>query len=208
MIVVCLDLEGILMPEIWMNVAEAVGVEALNKTTRDIPDYDRLMRMRLQILRENGISFGEIQDIIRRIDPLPGAMELSRWIRYNYQLIILSDTFEEFFQPMQSKMEMPTIFCHALQIGDTGMIEDYRVRIRDHKRKTVASLKGLNYRVIAVGDSFNDLGMLREADAGILFRPSNALQPQFCDFPVTMEYGALKAEISKSAERFDRSGDR
>ena len=204
MIAVCLDLEGILIPEIWLNVAKTTGIEALSKTTRDIPDYDQLMQMRLRILTENGILFQEILEIIRGIDPLPGATKFLKWVRQNYQLVILSDTFEEFFRPMQEKLEMPTIFCHSLKIGTSGIIENYCIRLRDHKRKTVASLQGLNYRVIASGDSFNDLSMLEMADVGILFRPPDGIKAQFPHLPITWEYQALRAEISKNAERLHR----
>ena len=153
MIIVCLDLEGILIPEIWWNVAEKTGLEELKKTTRDISDYDQLMRMRLRVLKENGISFREARQVIQSMEPLPGALEFSNWIRRHQQLVILSDTFEEFFRPIREKLEAPTLFCHTLTIGDTGMIENYHIRIHDHKCKTVKSLRNLNYRVIAVGDS-------------------------------------------------------
>ena len=205
MIVVCLDLEGILIPEIWWNVAEKTGLEELKKTTRDISDYDQLMRMRLRVLKENGISFREIRQIIQEIEPLPGALEFSNWIRRYHQLIVLSDTFEEFFRPIREKLDTPTLFCHTLTIGDTGMIENYRIRLSGHKRKTVELLKSLNYRVIAVGDSFNDLSMLEAADAGILFRPPAAFTARFPEFPAKWDYRELKSEISKNVKMPDQT---
>ncbi len=201
MVVVCLDLEGILMPEIWPDVAKITGIETLTKTTRDIPDYDELMKSRLEALNKHKITFKDIQDVICEINPLPGAVEFANWIRQNYQLIILSDTYQEFFQLMQHKLGMPTIFCHTLKIGTSGMIDDYQIRLPDHKRKTVESLKQLNYRVIASGDSFNDVSMLKAADCGILFRSPEHFKIQFPEFPATQEYEELKSAIILSEKK-------
>lgn len=197
--VVCLDLEGVLIPEIWIGVAERTGIEELRLTTRDEPDYDVLMKRRLGILEREGLGIGDIQAAIDALDPLEGAQEFVAWLRENFQLIILSDTFYEFAQPFMRKLGWPTLFCHRLVIRPDGRVEDYRLRQKDPKRQSVRALHDLRFRVIAAGDSYNDTGMLAEADAGILFRPPENVIREFPHFPVTHSYEALRAEIERAS---------
>jgi len=193
--IVAMDLEGVLVPEVWIAVAERTGIEKLRLTTRDVPDYDQLMRGRLKILRENGLTLRDIQSVIRGIDPLPGAREFLDWLRATAQAIILSDTYYEFADPLMAKLGRPTLFCNSLEVDERDVIVGYRLRQRDGKRKAVMALKGLRFRVIAVGDSYNDTTMLAEADNGILFRPPANVIAEFPQYPVVTEYRELRAVI-------------
>ncbi|MFZ5561296.1 MAG: bifunctional phosphoserine phosphatase/homoserine phosphotransferase ThrH [Pseudomonadota bacterium] len=199
--IVCLDLEGVLVPEIWINFARRRGIKALEATTRDIPDYDVLMRQRLRILDEHQLGLGDIQAVIADMGPLPGAREFVEWVREHFQLIILSDTFYEFAHPLMRQLGWPSLMCHKLETDAEGRITSYVLRQPDQKRQAVKALHGLNYRVIAAGDSYNDTNMLSEADRGILFdAPENVIR-EFPQFPVTRSYEELKAEIRKGSLR-------
>ncbi|MDX2168947.1 MAG: bifunctional phosphoserine phosphatase/homoserine phosphotransferase ThrH [Deltaproteobacteria bacterium] len=199
--IACLDLEGVLVPEIWINVAEATGIASLRITTRDEPDYDKLMRNRIRILDEHGLSLRDIQQVIRQMGPLDGAREFLNWLRGEHQVIILSDTFYEFAAPLMEQLGHPTLFCHSLVIDDAQRVRDYRLRIQDGKRKAVMALKLLNFEVVAAGDSYNDTTMLDEADAGILFRPPDNVIRDFPQFPVTRTYDELRDAIRNAAAR-------
>jgi phosphoserine / homoserine phosphotransferase len=199
-LIVATDLEGVLVPEIWIAVAEKTGIEGLRLTTRDISDYDLLMSGRLRILREHRLSLADIQDVIATIDPLPGAAEFLAWVRAQTQVIILSDTFYEFAAPLMAKLGYPTLFCHALQVDTEGMIAGYRLREANGKRHAVAALRGLGFQVLSMGDSYNDTAMLGEADIGILFRPPDNVVAEFPQFPVTYEYYELQAYIEGQLE--------
>ena len=199
--IVCLDLEGVLVPEIWINVAETTGIEALRITTRDEPDYDKLMRQRIAILETHGLRLRDIQAVIGRMGPLEGAQEFLAWLRGEHQVIILSDTFYEFAAPLMAQLGHPTLFCNALVVDGDDRVRDYRIRLQDGKRKAVMALKLLNLDVIAAGDSYNDTTMLAEADAGILFRPPENVVREFPQFPVTRTYGELRAAIEGAAAR-------
>ena len=199
--IACLDLEGVLIPEVWINFAERTGIDALKATTRDIPDYDQLMTQRLEILREHQLGIADIQDVIDGMDPLPGAGDALDWLRERFQVVILSDTFYEFAEPFMRKLGWPTIFCHKLEIDDKGMIADYKIRQPDPKRASVKAFHSLEFRCIATGDSYNDTTMLSEADAGILFRPPQNVIDEFPQFPVAREYAELQAEFAKASLR-------
>lgn len=199
--IACLDLEGVLIPEVWINFAERTGIDALRATTRDIPDYDELMTMRLGILREHSLGIADIQEVIDGMDPLPGAGDALDWLRERFQVVILSDTFYEFAEPFMRKLGWPTILCHKLEIDDAGMITDYKIRQPDPKRASVKAFHSLNFRCIATGDSYNDTTMLSEADAGILFRPPQNVIDEFPQFPVANEYAELQAEFAKASLR-------
>lgn len=196
--IICSDLEGVFVPEIWINVAEKTGIDELRLTTRDISDYDVLMKKRLDILDANGLKLKDITEVIATIDPLDGAKECIDWLRRKAQLIILSDTFEEFAGPLMEKLGMPTLLCHSLTIGSDGAVEGYNLRQQDAKRKAVSAFKGLDYRVTAFGDSYNDINMLKEADTGILFCPPENVVAEFPEFTVTRNYGDLKTAIEKA----------
>ncbi|MHA1805178.1 MAG: bifunctional phosphoserine phosphatase/homoserine phosphotransferase ThrH [Promethearchaeota archaeon] len=191
MFIICLDLEGVFTPEIWIEVSLKTKIEELKITTRDEPDYDKLMKKRLKILKEHGISLKKIQEIISEMELLPGAKEFLDWLRSKTQIIIVSDSFIEFAMPFMKKLGYPTLFCHDLETDGNGMISNYRLRLDDMKRKTVLALKKLNYEVIAIGDSYNDMGMIKEADHGILFKPPENVVKEFPQFPVTHEYSEL-----------------
>lgn len=195
--IVASDLEGILTPEIWIAVAEKTGIAELRLTTRDIPDYDRLMQGRIHILHEHRLSLADIQAVIETIDPLPGALEFLQWARTQTQLIVLSDTFYEFARPLMAKLGFPTLFCNKLTIDGNGMIVGYQLRQPDGKRTAVDALKSLRFRVIAVGDSYNDTTMLGAADAGFLFRPPSNVAAEFPQFPVLHGYAELQTRIGK-----------
>jgi len=195
--IVCSDLEGVFVPEIWINVAEKTGIEELRLTTRDISDYDVLMKRRLAILDENGIKINDIKAVIGKINPLEGAVEFLNWLRSNTQIIVVSDTFDQFARPLMEKLGWPTLFCHTLSIAPDGFIRDYVLRQKDAKREAVISLKSLNYNTIAMGDSYNDITMLKEADNGILFNPPDNVKNQYPEFPVTFSYEELKSIIEK-----------
>ena len=201
MLVTCLDLEGVLVPEIWIAFAEKTGIEKLRLTTRDIPDYNELMQGRLKILNDNNLKLSDIKEVIGGIEPLPGAKEFLSWLESEFQVIILSDTFNQFAGPLMAQLDYPTLFCHNLVVDDAGKIVDYRLRIPDAKTKAVRALKGLNLKVIAAGDSYNDTGMLKEAHAGILFRaPDNVVQ-EFPQFPVTRTYEEFKTAILEASKK-------
>ncbi len=200
--VVCLDMEGVLVPEIWINVAERTGIEALRATTRDIPDYDVLMRRRLKILDEHGLKIQDIQSVINGLGPMEGAREFIDWLEQRFLLTILSDTFYEFAEPLMRQLGWPTLFCHRLKVDENGKISDYLLRMRDHKRQAVLAYKGLNFKVFAAGDSYNDTTMLKEADAGFLFRAPGNVIKEFPQFPVTNDYDGLKNYFMQESERF------
>ena len=192
MIVACLDLEGVLVPEIWINVAERTGIDALRRTTREEPDYDLLMKQRIEILAEHDLGLPQIQEVIGEMHPLPGAAEFLDWVRERYQLVILSDTFYQFAAPLMQQLGFPTLFCHNLEIDDQGRIVNYHLRLPDQKRRSVQAFHQLNLKVIASGDSYNDTSMLIEADAGILFRPPDNVIEEFPQFAVTRDYDELR----------------
>ncbi len=189
--VVTLDLEGVLIPEIWIAVAERTGIDALRRTTRDEPDYDVLMRYRLAILEEHGLRLPLITDVIAGLEPMDGAREFLDELRSRTQVLILSDTFEQFAHPFMRQLGWPTIFCHRLVVDDEQRIVDYTLRQPDQKRRAVEALHGLNYRVVAAGDSYNDVAMLQEADAGILFRSPARVQAEFPHLPALERYDDL-----------------
>jgi len=187
----CLDLEGVLLPEIWIQVAKDFRNDDLKLTTRDIPDYDELMRYRLAILRKNKIRLADIQTVIGRMKPLPGANTFLRGLQEEYQVAILSDTFYEFAMPLIKKLGNPTLFCNWLTVNRSGYISGYRLRQKDGKRKAVQALKHIGFRVVAAGDSYNDLSMLRAADRGVLFNPPAAIEQEYTAYPVARSYSAL-----------------
>jgi phosphoserine/homoserine phosphotransferase len=189
------DLEGVFLPEIWINVAIKTGIEELKLTTRDISDYDVLMTKRLTLLKENKLKIQDIRDVIATLDPLEGAIETLNWIREQSQIIILSDTFEEFAKPLMAKLNFPTLLCHNLTIDKQGNITDYNIRIDHQKKEAVKALKGLNYHVIAFGDSYNDIGMITEAHQGFFFSPPESVITDFPEIPVTRNYSELKTMI-------------
>jgi len=201
LIVVCLDLEGVLAPEIWIEFASHVGIDELKLTTRDEPDYDRLMRRRLNILERNGLRLPDIQRVIEGLGPLPGAREFLDELRTRYQVVILSDTYYEFAQPIMRQLDWPTLFCHRLDTDAAGRIVGYRLRMKDQKRAAVAAFRGLNFGTIAVGDSYNDTSMLQAAHAGVFFRPPPDVARQFPQFPVAAGYADLRDTIDEAAAR-------
>ncbi len=199
--VVCLDLEGVLVPEIWIGFAERTGIAELRATTRDIPDYDVLMKQRLRILAEHKLGLPDIQDVIAGMRPEPGAREFIDWLRERFQVVILSDTFYEFSQPLMRQLGFPTLFCHRLIADENGRVVDYKLRQKDPKRESVKAFHSLNYRVLAAGDSYNDTSMLSEADLGVLFRaPANVIA-EFPQFASVTEYDQLKQEFIKGSLR-------
>ncbi len=195
--IICSDLEGIFVPEIWINVAEKTGIDELRLTTRDIADYDVLMKRRLAILDEHGLKIDDIKKVIATMSPLEGALEFLDWLREVTQIVIVSDTFVEFARPLMKKLGWPTLFCHTLSIDSNGSIKGYVLRQNDSKREVARALKGLNYFTIAVGDSYNDITMLKEANTGILFRPPENVKKEFTEFPVTYSYDELKTKIQQ-----------
>ena len=200
MLVVCFDLEGVLIPEVWINVAEKTGIEELRRTTRDEPDYDKLMRYRLDILDERGITIDDIQQVIATMDPLPGAKEFLDEVRTRWQVLILSDTFYQFGEPMMTKLGFQTLYCHDLEIDSKSrMITGWNIRLEDQKRVTVEGLREMNFNTLAVGDSYNDTDMLAESHAGILFRPPQNVIDEFPQFPIVNDYLTLMAEIEAAA---------
>jgi phosphoserine / homoserine phosphotransferase len=199
MIVACLDLEGVLVPEIWINVALATGIEELKRTTRDEPDYDKLMRGRIGILDRHRLKLEDIQRVIGSMDPLEGARGFLEWLRESFQVIILSDTFDQFSRPLMRKLGWPTLFCNTLEIDSAGRIAGYRLRQPEGKRRAVEALQALAYRVVAAGDSYNDTAMLAASDAGILFRPPDNVAREFPQFPVTREYAELREAFQRAA---------
>lgn len=199
--IACLDLEGVLIPEIWIGFAEKTGIDALRATTRDIPDYDVLMRQRLALLREHQLGLPDIQEVIATMAPLEGAIEFVDWLKAHFQVIILSDTFYEFSKPLMRQLNYPALFCHRLIADAAGNIVDYKLRQKDPKRQSVKALHSLNFRVIAAGDSYNDTSMLEEADAGILFRAPANVTSEFPQYPAVTTYADLQAEFCKASER-------
>jgi len=198
MYIVCCDLEGVFVPEIWINVAEKTGIPELRLTTRDISDYDVLMKKRLKILDREHLKISDIQNVIDMLNPLEGAVQFLEWLRSTVQVIIVSDTFVQFAGPLMKKLGWPTLFCNSLIIGPDGRVENYLLRQKEGKKKAVISLKSLNYRVIAVGDSYNDIAMLKEADKGILFSPPDNVVKEFPELEVTYNYDELKGLIMKT----------
>jgi phosphoserine / homoserine phosphotransferase len=198
MIVACLDLEGVLVPEIWIQVAENTGIEALRRTTRDEPDYDKLMRYRLDLLDEHGLGIRELQKAVEASDPLPGAVEFLDWLRARCPLLILSDTFFDLAAPLVRKLGSPAVFCHQLEVESEGRVIGYRLRMPDQKRAAVRALQELRFAVIAAGDSYNDTAMLGAAEAGILFRPPQNVVAEFPQFPVTQTYDELRAAFESA----------
>ena len=190
--IVCLDLEGVLVPEIWINVANKTGIDKLKVTTRDIPDYDELMQRRLEILKEHDLRLPTIQKVINEIKPLKGAKTFLKWLKTEFQLVILSDTFYEFSRPLMRQLDWPTLFCHRLNTDSRGQIVGYNLRMKDHKREAVRAFKSLHFKVYAAGDSFNDISMLLEADSGFLFKPPVNVSEKFPKLPVTNDYDQLK----------------
>jgi len=199
--IVCLDLEGVLVPEIWIAFAERTGIPELRRTTRDEPDYDKLMKYRLGILAEKKLGLADIQDVISSLAPMPGARECLDWLRNRYQVVILSDTFYEFAMPLMRQLGWPTLFCHRLEADASGMLVNYHLRMVEQKRESVKAFKALNFKTIAAGDSYNDTAMLAEAHAGILFRPPENVVREFPQFPVTQDYEALQAAIVEASSR-------
>lgn len=193
--VVCLDMEGVLVPEIWIAFAEATGIPELKRTTRDEPDYDKLMRFRLDILKEHGLGLKEIQETIATIDPLPGAKEFLDELRSITQVIILSDTFDQFAMPLMKKLGMPTLFCNTLEVAPDGEITGIKMRCENSKLTSVKALQSMGFDTIASGDSFNDLGMIQASKAGFLFRSTDAIKVQFPEIPAYEEFGELLAAI-------------
>jgi phosphoserine/homoserine phosphotransferase len=198
--IVCSDLEGIFAPEIWINVAEMTGIEELRLTTRDISDYDVLMKHRLKILTENGLTLADIQKAIARMDPLDGASDFLDWLREKTQVIIVSDTYVEFAGPLMKKLRFPTLLCNSLSVDANGVIHNYLLRQKDGKRKVTLAFKGLNYRVIAIGDSYNDITMLQTADKGILYRPPESVRKEYSHFPVCSNFEELRRIISATLD--------
>ncbi|MBQ7637080.1 MAG: bifunctional phosphoserine phosphatase/homoserine phosphotransferase ThrH [Lachnospiraceae bacterium] len=196
--IVCLDMEGVLVPEIWIAFAEASGIPELKRTTRDEPDYNKLMNWRLGILKEHGLGLKEIQDVISKIDPMPGAKEFLDELRSLTQVIILSDTFTQFAAPLMKKLGMPTIFCNTLEVADSGEITGFRMRIEQSKLATVKALQSIGFETIASGDSYNDLGMIKASKAGFLFKSTDKIKADNPDLPAFEEYGELLAAIKKA----------
>ena len=196
---VCLDLEGVLVPEIWIEFAERTGIPELRRTTRDEPDYDKLMKYRLDLLRSHELGLPDIQKVIAEMGPMVGAREFLDRLRQDFQVIILSDTFYEFAMPLMEQLGMPTLFCHKLEADAQGFLVNYHLRMPDQKREAVQRFKEINFKVIAAGDSYNDTAMLKEAHAGILFHPPENVIREFPQFPVTMNYNELRAEIDKAS---------
>ena len=196
----CLDVEGVLLPEIWINVATHYGIDELRATTRDVSDYDALMRQRLQILDENGLTLPDIQRVIAAMGPLDGAREFLDWLRARAQVVLLSDTYYEFAMPLMEELQYPTLLCHHIETDSHGRIVDYNLRQEDSKFEAVKAFKSLNFRVIAAGDSYNDTAMLAAADEGILFCPPENVVAEFPEFPAVFTYEDFKKEILSLAE--------
>lgn len=200
MYITCLDLEGVLVPEIWIAFAEASGIPELKRTTRDEPDYDKLMNWRLDILRQHGLGLKEIQETIEKIDPMPGAKEFLDELRSLCQVIIISDTFTQFAAPLMKKLGMPTIFCNSLEVAENGEITGFKMRCEQSKLTTVKALQSIGYETIASGDSFNDLGMIKASKAGFLFRSTDAIKADYPQFPAFETYDELLDAIKKAMD--------
>jgi phosphoserine/homoserine phosphotransferase len=200
-LIVCLDLEGVLIPEIWIEFSRRTGIAELARTTRDEPDYDKLMRFRLELLARHELGLPDIQKVIGGMGPLPGAREFLTELRSRFQVVILSDTFSQFAQPLMRQLGWPTLFCHELDVAADGAVRGYRLRMPDHKRAAVRAFKTLNFRTVAAGDSYNDVAMLSEADAGFFIHPPASIAAQFPQYPVTRSYAELQAAILAAADR-------
>lgn len=196
--IVCSDLEGVFVPEIWINVAEKTGIDELKLTTRDISDYDVLMKKRLDILKQNKLKLKDIQDVIDEMEPLPGALEFLNWLRSQTQVIVVSDTYVQFTGPLMKKLGYPTLFCHTLEVSENNSVTGYKLRQKEGKKKTVQALRSLKYNIIAMGDSYNDIDMLKEADMGILFCPPKNVMDEFPELPVTTDYGQVRQILEKA----------
>ena len=196
--IVCLDLEGVLVPEIWIRFAELTGVEELRATTREVADYDELMALRLRVLDREGLGLPDIERVIGGMAPLEGAADFLESLRGRRQVVILSDTFYEFARPLMRQLGWPTLFCHRLEVAPDGRIAGYRLRLPDHKRRAVSAFRSLNFRTVAAGDSYNDTAMLAEADSGILFMPPDNVVDEFPQFPVARSYAELESAIDRS----------
>ena len=199
--IACLDLEGVLIPEIWIALAEKTGIEGFNRTTRDEPNYDILMNYRLNLLREHNLGINEIQVVIATLEPLEGAVGFVDWLRERFQVVILSDTFYEFASPLMKPLGYPTLLCHQLECADDGTVLNYQLRQANPKRQSIVALKSLYYRTIAAGDSYNDTTMLSEADAGILFQAPDNVVNEFPQFPSVYTYEDLKLEFIRASNR-------
>ena len=197
---VCLDLEGVLVPEIWIEFSKRTGIAALSRTTRDEPNYDKLMTFRLDLLKQHKLGLPDIQKVIAEMGPMPGARDFLDALRRDYQVIILSDTFYEFAMPLMAQLGMPTLFCHKLEADANGFLVAYHLRMANQKKEAVQRFKELQFKVIAAGDSYNDTAMLGEAHAGILFHPPQNVIDEFPQFPVTMNYTELRQQIDKAAK--------
>ncbi len=201
--IVCSDLEGVFVPEIWINVAQITGIDELRLTTRDISDYNVLMRKRLGLLDQHGLTLRDIQNVIATMEPLKGALDFLDWLREHTRLIIVSDTFVEFADPLIAKLKRPTLFCNSLTVAPNGQITDYVLRQEDGKRKVVEGLQRMNFQVVAMGDSYNDITMLKKAEKGILFRPPENVMAEFPEFPVTDDFDDLKTILLKALSDLD-----
>jgi phosphoserine/homoserine phosphotransferase len=200
--IACLDLEGVLVPEIWIALAERTGIEALRRTTRDEPDYDKLMQFRIGVLGEHGLGLADIRRVVAEMRPLPGAQAFLAWLRERFQTVILSDTFYETAMPLLAQLGYPALFCHRLETDAEGRVTGYRLRQPGQKEASVRALRGLNFRVVAAGDSYNDTAMLAAADAGILFHPPENVRREFPQYPVAEDYAALEREFLRASEAF------
>jgi phosphoserine/homoserine phosphotransferase len=203
--IACLDLEGVLVPEIWIHFAEATGIAELRLTTRDLPDYDQLMRRRLRILDDHRLGLPDIQKVIDAMGPLPGAREFLDWLREQAQVVILSDTFYEFARPLMRQLGWPTLLCHRLEVATDGRVTDYRLRMPDQKRRAVEAFRALHFGVVAAGDSYNDTAMLAAANAGILFRPPENVMREFPQFPVANSYEELREDFERALGQLARA---
>ena len=199
--IVCLDLEGVLVPEIWIEFSERTGIPELRRTTRDEPNYDKLMKGRLSLLAQHKLGLPDIQQVIAEMGPMPGAKAFLDGLRERFQVIILSDTFYEFAMPLMRQLGMPTLFCHKLEADAAGVVVNYHLRMPEQKREAVKALKALNFKVMAAGDSYNDTAMLGEAHAGILFRPPENVVREFPQYPVVQNYAELDAQIETASKR-------
>ena len=199
--IACLDLEGVLVPEIWIEFAQITGIDALKATTRDVADYDVLMQQRLRLLDEHGLGLAEIQAGVANMRPLDGATDFLGWMHERFQVVVLSDTFYEFSQPLMRQLDWPTLLCHRLVVDSTGKVADYTLRQKDPKRQCVKAFRELNFRVIAAGDSYNDTSMLEEADAGILFKAPDNVTAEFPQYPAVHSYDALRRAFVQASNR-------
>ena len=199
--IACLDLEGVLVPEIWIEFAQITGIDALKATTRDVADYDVLMQQRLRLLDEHGLGLAEIQAAVANMRPLDGATDFLGWMHERFQVVVLSDTFYEFSQPLMRQLDWPTLLCHRLVVDSTGKVADYTLRQKDPKRQCVKAFRELNFRVIAAGDSYNDTSMLEEADAGILFKAPDNVTAEFPQYPAVHSYDALRRAFVQASNR-------